>query len=237
VKKMLVLGLALVAGLLAGGAERAGAATNECRGLMICVPVAGPWVLVPTASAVPRQRVEYQMTCPRGYIVGGLDAELSDRMIDVGFVAMLGSPVNPGISTARSVVLLGMYVGSGARAASFRPHIGCIPASGGGGVRIRTSATAIFRPGEPTVRRVRTADLAPGRRQVSLACRRGERLVSGTHAVGFYTSAPPSPAQAATVHASRTIRNGQVVVSVRAGAALEGERAVVQVTALCARRG
>jgi hypothetical protein len=237
VKKMLVLGLALAAGLLAGGAERAGGATNECRGLMICVPVAGPWVLVPTASAVPRQRVEYQMTCPRGYIVGGLDAQLSDRMIDVGFVALLGSPVNPGITTARSVVLLGMYVGGGARAASFRPHIGCMPASGGGGVRIRTSVTAVFHPGEPTVRRLRTVELAPGRRQVTLACRRGERLVSAAHAVGFYTAAPPTPAQAAAVRTSRTIRNGNVVVSVRAGAALEGERVVVQVSALCARRG
>jgi hypothetical protein len=235
--KKLLLGLALAAAALAAGAERASGATNECRGLMICVPIAGPWVLLPTAPAVPRERVEYQMTCPRGYVVGGLDAELSDRMIDVGFAAQLGSPVNPGISTGRSVVLLGTYVGRGARAASFRPHIGCIPASGGGGVRIRTSATTIFRPGEPTVRRVRTVSLAPGRRQVVESCRRGERLVSSAHAVGFATEAPPTPAQAAAVHTSRTVRDGKVVVSVRTGAVLEGTRVTVQVSAVCAGRG
>ena len=228
----LALGIAVLA---AGGVERAAGATSECRGLMICVPIAGPWVVASTAQTVPRQRAEYQLTCPKGYIVGGLDAELSDRMIDVGFLATLGSPVNPGISTARSVVVLGTYVGRGTPAASFRPHIGCIPASGGGGVRIRTSATAIFHPGEPTVRRVRTVDVSPGRTQLTQACGRGERLVSASQAVGFFTPAPPSPAQAAAVRTSLSVGGGSVVVSVRAGAALGEARTVVQVGAVCAR--
>ena len=38
-----VLAAALVAAAPAG-------ATNECRGLMVCIPIAGPWVVVPTAS-------------------------------------------------------------------------------------------------------------------------------------------------------------------------------------------
>jgi hypothetical protein len=34
-------------------------ATDECRGLQQCVPVHGPWVVVPTGSSVPRPRVEW----------------------------------------------------------------------------------------------------------------------------------------------------------------------------------
>ena len=74
-------------------------ATNECRGLMVCVPVAGPWVVVPTT-----RHAEFQLACPRGYIVGGLDAELSDRAIDLSFPGLLGSPVNPGVTTTSSAV-------------------------------------------------------------------------------------------------------------------------------------
>ena len=84
--------VALVATLVT--ASSAGGA-NECDGLMVCVPVAGPWVVVPISGGVPRPRVEYQLTCPRGHIVGGLDARLSDRAIDVNFLGTLGSPVNP----------------------------------------------------------------------------------------------------------------------------------------------
>ena len=97
----------------AGGAD-------ECEGLMVCVSVPGPWVVVPTGSSVPRPKVEYQLTCPRGYIVGGLDARLSHRAIDVGFLGRLGSPVNPGISTRRSVVFVASYVGGTAAAAQLQ---------------------------------------------------------------------------------------------------------------------
>jgi hypothetical protein len=63
-------------------------ATNECRGLQVCVRVVGPWVVVP-AQGSARGSVEFQLSCPRGFIVGGLDAELSDRAIDVSFVAKI----------------------------------------------------------------------------------------------------------------------------------------------------
>ena len=143
-------------------ANPASAATRECNGLQICVPVAGPWVVVPTAGAV-RQRVEYQLDCPRGYIVGGLDAELSTQAIDVSFSGTMGSPVNPGITTSGSAVFSATYVGTDSRAAaSVRPHIGCIPTSGGGG-RTPTAASAVFPPGRPTTRRVRNCS-APARR-------------------------------------------------------------------------
>ena len=65
----------------------------------------------------PDARVEYQLTCPRGHVVGGLDARLSVRGIDVSFLGRLGSPVNPGITTTRSAVFAATYVGSvGSRA-------------------------------------------------------------------------------------------------------------------------
>jgi hypothetical protein len=225
---------------LAGAAFFAGSepasATNECRGLMICVPVAGPWVAVPISSRVPRPRVEYQLSCPRGFIVGGLDAELSDRAIDIGFLATLGSPVNPGISTARAAVFVASYVGGSARAPTFRPHIGCIPATGGGG-GIPTAASAVFPPGRPTVRRVRTVRVQPARiRRVVRECADDERVVGGWHALGFYTSAPPSESLVGSVTAAQSLGVDRVTVTVR-GAALGRVRVVVQVGAICVGGG
>ena len=94
-------GAALVAVVAALATASSAGGANECDGMMVCIPVAGPWVVVPVSGGVPRPRVEYQLTCPRGHIVGGLDARISDRAIDVNFLGTLGSPVNPGITTRR----------------------------------------------------------------------------------------------------------------------------------------
>lgn len=225
-----VLSATLVAALAvvtpAGGA-------NECDGLMVCVPVAGPWVVVPTGSGVPRPQVAYQLTCPRGYIVGGLDARLSQRAIDVSFLGMLGSPVNPGISTSRSVVFVASYVGGSAGAPSFKPFVGCMPATGAGS-RVPTAASA-FPPGRPTVRRVRTVRVRPGTRTVAQGCTARERLVGASHAFAFFTPTPPSVSLISSVTGRRAVRGGRVVVTVRGDAELEGVRAVVQVHAVCSR--
>ena len=77
--------------------------------------------------------MQFHLSCPRNYVVGGTDAELSQRGIDVGFLARLGSPVNPGITTTRAAVFTGSWTGASPRGPTFRPHIGCLPASGGGG--------------------------------------------------------------------------------------------------------
>ena len=224
--------LVVAVAALTVGAAPVGAA-SECDGLQVCVPIAGPWVVVPTASGVPRSKAEYQLTCPRRYVVGGLDAELSQRAIDVGFLGTLGSPVNPGITTSRSAVFFGSFVGRSARSPSFRPYIGCMPAVGGG-VRVPT-AVAAFPPGRPTTRRVRTVQVRPGVATVVQACRAGERLVGASHAVGFFTRRPPSESLAASVSATQAVRDGRVVVIVRGDAELGGVRAVVQVHAVCAR--
>jgi len=230
VKRLVILA---VLSFAAVGASPAGA-TNECNGLPICVSVTGPWVIVPVAKTLPRPRVEFQVRCPRGYVVGGLDAELSDRALDLTFTGKLGAPVNPGITTERAAVFTGMYVGLGARAPSFRPHLGCLPASGGGGI---PTLAAVVPPGKPTVRHVKEVPLFGSRlARVTVACTPGERLVAAAHAVGFWTSLPPTPAQAARVTATRSVRNGRIVVRVRTGA-LGNARALLQVSAVCAGGG
>src|SRR5207249_1007325 len=101
VKRLLVVAVLVVATAALAGAMPAGAA-GECEGLQICVSVPGPWVVVPAATSVPRERVEYQLTCPKGHVVAGLDARVSLRAVDVSFLGLLGTPVNPGITTSRS---------------------------------------------------------------------------------------------------------------------------------------
>ena len=226
--------LACAATALAAGAGEA-RATNECRGLMVCVPVAGPWVIVPAT-----RHVQFQVACPRSYIVGGLDAELSHRAIDVTFPGQLGSPVNPGITTSTSAVFDGFYTGVTRQVTSFRPHIGCIPASGGGGsppalISLRPAA---FPPGRPrhaaraNGERLRRPDDARG---AGLRART-RRLVGASHAVGLYTQTAPASTVATSVSVTRTVRGGRVSVVVRADASLR-VRAVVQVHALCAGVG
>ena len=215
---------ALTVAAPAGGAR-------ECDGLQVCVPVRGPWVVVPGGGGAARGKVEWQLSCPQEHVVGGLDAELSARAIDVSFYGRLGSPVNPGITTARAVTFVGSNVARSSRPATFRPYIGCIPAAGGS--RIPTAAGA-FPAGEPTTRRVTTARVRPGTSTVAVSCVRGERLVGASHAFGFRTRSAPSASLAASASGRRAARDGRVVVRVSGDAELEGVRAVVQVHALCA---
>ncbi len=184
VRRVLVLAAGALVAALAVAAP-AGSA-NECDGLQVCVPVAGPWVVVPPGRGVPRPKVEYTVTCPRRYVAGGLDAELSQRAIDLHFLGTLGSPVNPGISTSNKVVFVGSFVGQSPRAPTFKPYVGCLPSSGGGS-RVPTSVSA-FPPGQPTIRRVKTVRVRPGTATVAQGCRRGERLVDAAHAFGFNTA-------------------------------------------------
>jgi hypothetical protein len=245
VRRLLAIA-AVAAAALAAGVAPAGA-TNECRGLQVCVPVAGPWVVVPVATSVPRPHVEFQLSCPRGYIVGGIDVELSDRAIDVSFLGRSGSPVNPGITTTQDTVFLGTYVGNAAAVASFRPHLGCIPASGGGGrepaaVHVSAppgqpkapAAVRAFAPGQPTTRRVRTVPILPGSRTVAQGCAAGERLIAATHALAFFTPAPPARLLVAGVTLTQALRGDRVVVAAHGNAAARTAGAVVQVDAVCA---
>ena len=220
--------LVAVLGACAIAAAPAGA-TNECRGLMVCVPVVGPWV-----SAAPGQ-IEFQLSCPARYVVGGLDAELSSRGIEIGFVGALGSPVNPGITTAKDVVFLGRHARGRDPAPSFRPLIGCVPASGGG----RRSPTAYhaFPPSKPTVRQVTNVRVRPGSvASVVARCPKSQRLVSATHAVGYYGSTPPTAGLVKAVRVHRRISKGVVKLTIRATRAISETPTFVQVDLLCVPR-
>lgn len=221
-RRFLVLAGVISAALAVGVAPAA--ATDECRGLNPCVPVAGPWVVVPVSRAVPRPQVQYQLTCPQGFVVGGVDAELTDRAIDVSIVGTSGSPVGPGVTTSRAVVFVASYVGAGARAPTIRPHAGCVPATGGG----QRTPTAVA-PGKPTTRRVRTARVSSSA-TIAVSCRADERLVAAYSARGFFTPAPPGPALVASLSATQRISGNRVVVTARAR---QGKGAV-QVAAVCA---
>jgi hypothetical protein len=231
--RRLALLLVLAGGVVGAGAQPAEAATNECRGLQVCVRVAGPWIVVPAARSAPRARVEYQLSCPRGFVVGGLDAELSDRAIDLGFLGKLGSPVNPGVTTSRAAVFVATYAGASGRASSFRPHLGCVPSAGGGSGPVPFKLSAAFPPGQPTIRRVSNTRLRSASARVIRACAGGERLISGWHAVGFYTSSAPSATLLASVVTTRSVSGGRVDVRARVGTAVGGVRAVLQVGAVC----
>jgi hypothetical protein len=221
-----IAALAATACAVAATASPAGA-TNECHGLQVCVSIAGPWVVT------PRTGVEFQLNCPRRFVVGGLDAELSDQAIDVGFAGGLGAPVNPGITTSASAVFLGRFVGRGA-SATFRPHIGCIPASGGG--QRTPTAYRVFKPGKPSVRVMKELTVSPGTRRFVVSCGAGRRLVRATHAVGFYTFTPPPAAVVADMQVQQVVRANRVRITVHAGPrfrSLPAVAAIVQVDLTC----
>jgi hypothetical protein len=222
------VGLAVLAALTV--APSAGA-TNECRGLNPCVPVAGPWVVVPASRSVPRPQVQYQLTCPRNFIAGGMDAELTDPSIDVAFLGSSGAPVSPGISTSRSVVFVASYVGDRPDAPTFRPHIGCIPATGGG-TRTPTGVRKVTPPGHPTTRRVFTGRVR-GQSTFDAACRADEQMVGWYAARGFATATPPDAAVIASLHTKTTVGKRSVSVLARAGRG----RGIIQVGAICAGGG
>ena len=223
-------GAVLVAALAFSAVAAAPAgATNECHGLQVCVPIAGPWVLAPGG-----EEVQFQLACPQHYVVAGLDAELSTRALEVGFRGALGAPVNPGITTSTSAVFLGRLVRGSDPAASFRPHIGCVPASGGG-QRIPT-AFQVYPPTRPTAPRMTQIAVSAGSRSYVETCPVGQHLANASHAIAFYTDAPPTAKLAAGVHVTQTVRSGRVHLNVNAGRIVRGVRAVVQVDLLCVGR-
>jgi hypothetical protein len=226
--KGLLVAAALLSGVGAITAVPAAGATNECRGLNPCVKVAGPWVVVPTGRSVSRPQVQYQLTCPRRFIVGGMDAELTDPSIDVAFLGSSGAPVSPGVSTSRSVVFVASYVGDRPNAPTFRPHIGCIPAAGGG-TRTPTGVRKVTPPGHPATRRVVTGRVR-GQSTFDAACRADEQMVGWYTARGFATPAPPDAALIASLYTKTTVGKRSVSVLARS----DRGQGIVQVAAICA---
>jgi hypothetical protein len=220
------LGLVLLA--LPAGAG----ATNECKGLDVCITVPGPWVAVPAAPAGATSTTLYQVTCPKRSVAGGLDAVLGDNTLEVRWLGLLGSPINPGISTKRSVVFQG--VSARARPTAFRPVVGCVPTSGGGG-RSTTAYTAA-KP-KPLQRRFHTVSVR-GNQPIGVitACAGGERLAGVTYAVGFRTKLQPAPSVLDGVDVTLRRQAGRSVATVQRRAAVPSSmRVLLQVQLLCAR--
>ena len=229
VRALACVALAVAAALaLSAGAARA---ADECKGLQVCVPVEGPWVVASTGGA------EWELACPLpGYIVGGTDARVAATDVDVSFRGETGSPVGPGVSTRRSLVFHGRRAAVGAGTSSFKPFIGCIPAAGGGG-RALTGVSANgfgIKPTQPLFSVVVTSAVVQRSQVVRASCPRTARLVGATHAVGFDQTTPPTAAQRSAVRVTRSVVEGVVVARVRASDAA-GAFAKVQVRALCAR--
>ena len=198
------------------------AAADECRGLDVCISVPGPWVAVPAAPRGGTRTVLYRLSCPRSSIAAGTDA-LRPAGLEVTFVGVTGSPVSPGVTTEREV----WFVAVSARPAptSFRPFLGCVPTSGGGG-RSTTARTAAA-PQPPFARRARNLT-----RSGSLSCRSGERLVAVSYAVGFRLRSAPAPVTLTAVRVTVRRRGDRAVATV----ARTVTAAHVQLQVLCARR-
>jgi hypothetical protein len=213
----------------------AGRAADECRGLMVCIPVAGPWVKIPAPARASATAV-WRLVCPQG-VVGGVDARASEVAVGVEFPGRIGSPVNPGITTTRTLVFRGTYAGRARKPTSYKPFIGCIP-GGGGGPRTPTALSAVseVKPGEPVTTRVKILRVRAGAlARTTFSCRSGERLLRSSHSVGMYTPAVPTPAQLAAIHVIRVTRDGQILVSATRRGLAAGVRVEVQVHAECAR--
>jgi hypothetical protein len=231
-----VSALASAAAVLAVLVAPSAMAADECRGLPVCIPVAGPWVVIPAGDPSDRypQR-SWRMKCPSGSIVGGVDARLTKRAIDINFSGLLGSPVNPGVTTTDEVVFTGTYTGSASRPAGFRPFIGCIPTAGGGRIPTAVSAPAAVKPGRPTVLRVKTVSVTGTFSGVMQACARGERLVSSAHAVAFRSGREPTRAQLQGVRSTLVSNGDRLVASARLTGAARGQPAKLQVQAVCTK--
>ena len=130
-----VLAVAAALGVHAASSQ----AADECQSLPICIPVAGPWVAIPPPHG-GFATATWRLACPQG-VVGGVDARASEPAVAVEFPGLIGSPVNPGITTRGSLLFKGTYAGHAHKATSYQPFIGCIP-GGGGGRRTPVAFTA-----------------------------------------------------------------------------------------------
>lgn len=220
--------LPLVAALAAAAAFTSGAgATGECHGIQQCIPVPGPWVVVPAHGTAT-----YLLSCPGGRsVVGGTDAQVTSRAVHVGFDARLGAPVQPGVTTTRDAFFRAWSTSP--RAQMFQPRLGCIPVQGGGG---RSTVSARVSPPGPSLEyRARIVVIGPGLVKFGrTACLPGEQLVGSWTAVAFRSKKPPPLGDAGLVRATRVVLGKRVVVTAAATDQLSIDaHAVVQVGAEC----
>jgi hypothetical protein len=241
VSRRLLFTLAGVVCAVVATAVPAAQAADECRGFDSCIPIAGPWVVIPApAPGEPTSSVVWELRCPlEGYIVGGTDARVSDPAIDVSIRGATGSPISPGVTTTERVFFTAEYTGVARKVTTFQPFIGCIPTQGGGGRSLTSYTQQPTPPGTPLERRVARARFTTGRTGVATAaCRPSERLVGASHALGFHSDLPPGGSIRSEASASRTVSGTRVAVRGTATVRLPSGLAVeIQAHALCAKGG
>jgi hypothetical protein len=231
----LVLALAAV-GLTGAGTA---VAADECKGLQTCLPVPGPWVVIPAPTRGGASTVVWEMRCPlKGYIVAGVDARVSDRAIDISIRGENGAPVSPGVTTGREVVFTAVYAGGAPRPTSFQPFVGCIPTSGGGG-RGETAyrRAAAYVPVKAIDRRVVRKRLVPGASvRVVGGCPAGTRLLGSSSAYGFRSATQPGLTLLRAVSVRRVVSGRRVVaVASLAPGVPQSIPAEFQLHSLCSR--
>jgi hypothetical protein len=224
--KLVLVTLVAAVGLFA---STAGAGTAECHGIMSCIHVPGPWVLVP-----PNGTSQFLLSCPRARsVVAGLDAQSTSRTVHVGFDARLGAPVAPGISTTTYAMF--RAVSTSNRSQLFQPRLGCVPTQGGGG-RSTVSARVVTPTGPALNLRARIVIIGPGQLKFAkVSCLSNEKLVGSWQATAFRVKQPPTIGSGTLVHVTRTSAGRQVVVTASATDGLSIDvHAIVQVGAVCA---
>ncbi|HZQ16485.1 MAG TPA: hypothetical protein VFA82_06895 [Gaiellaceae bacterium] len=221
-----VLAAAAVAALAAVAAP-AGGATGECNGIQRCIPVAGPWVVVPAHGSV-----RYLLSCPQGRsVVGGLDALATSREVTVSFSGRIGAPVQPGVTTTRYALF--HAVSTSAKRQAFQPRLGCIPVAGGGG---RSTVSArVTAPGPALDLVARITVVGPGATRFGrIGCPAGEKLADTWQSLAFRTKNPPPLSEANYVRAGYVVVKGKAVVTASATDALNiDDHAVVQTGVGC----
>ena len=214
------------------------AAADECSGLQVCIPVAGPWVVIPPPGGAVRDG-DLAARVPAGHRRRSRCAgQRGSGRRRVPRAARQPRQPRASRRPARSL-FKGTYAGRARRATSYRPYIGCIP-GGGGGPRtpMAFSRASAVKPGQPITMRVdRRSASTPGTlARTTLACRRGERLLRQRRtASGSTRRCARRAAQLAAVRVVRVRRGGHVLVSATRRGLAADVRAVVQVQAECAR--
>ena len=197
-----------------GGAAGCGAspaaATNECRGLQVVRSRRRPVGGRARRRSRPATRVEYQLSCPRGYVVGGLDAELTRPRDRHRLPREARQPGRAGRDDRALGVFRATYIGSCAARPSFRPHIWVASAAAGGGSGPVPYSRPVVVPARESRPFGGSAPCASARDSVRASSRRAAPASGSSrrwHAIGvLHDARPPSAALIQSVSATRSVQ-------------------------------
>ena len=186
----------------------AGQAADECKGLQVCIPVAGPVGRDPGAGEASATAT-WQLVCPEG-VVGGVDAQASETARRRRVPRAHRQPRQPRHHDDEVARLHRAPMPAGARRADELPAVHRLHPGGGGGPRTPTSFVPRADDGQARradhrARRGRShVDAGAGSRARRSRCQPGERLLRAAHSVGLYT--PDVPTQRAARRRARRAR-------------------------------